>query len=330
VDAVCARIGSDGSVGWYLTDHLGSIGAIMNNSGAVIDHVTYDPWGNPTDSNPSAGDRYKFTGQEYDSVTGQYYDRARMYDAAIGRFTSQDPMGFAAGDANLYRYVGNASTDATDPSGLVTDVEVRIVPNGYTLTALSLDISTLGSEPLCSGPLALLGPGAGMPGTAYKLIAAMAARLLAYFFPAAAGVSGQPCFAALAGIYIAEKLRITKIVVHGHFNVKYEQRELVPENSMTPGSGWFKPTVGYNWDKFHPGNSSPQQVDLVLGQVTRGDPGILATDTIDMQNLFFAPLAKDIVMNLQEPWLAAEITKAFQTTLPLLGNALLVKWVNGQ
>ena len=118
VDAVCARIGSDGSVGWYLTDHLGSIGAIMNNSGAVIDHITYDAWGNPTDSNPSAGDRYKFTGQEYDSVTGQYYDRARMYDAAVGRFTSQDPLGFAAGDANLYRYCGNAPTGATDSSGL--------------------------------------------------------------------------------------------------------------------------------------------------------------------------------------------------------------------
>ena len=27
-------------------------------------------------------------------------------------------MGFAAGDANLYRYVGNGPTGATDPSGL--------------------------------------------------------------------------------------------------------------------------------------------------------------------------------------------------------------------
>ena len=118
VDAVCARIASNGTEGWYLTDHLGSIGAIMNNSGTVIDHITYDPWGNPTDSNPSAGDRYKFTGQEYDSVTGQYNYLARVYDAAIGRFTSQDPMGFAAGDADLYRYCGNNPTGETDPAGL--------------------------------------------------------------------------------------------------------------------------------------------------------------------------------------------------------------------
>jgi hypothetical protein len=41
-----------------------------------------------------------------------------MYDPTIGRWTSQDPIGFEAGDANLYRYVGNGPTDGTDPSGL--------------------------------------------------------------------------------------------------------------------------------------------------------------------------------------------------------------------
>jgi uncharacterized protein RhaS with RHS repeats len=51
-------------------------------------------------------------------VTGLYYDHARYYDAAIGRFTSQDPKGFAAGDTNLYRYVGNEPTADVDPSGL--------------------------------------------------------------------------------------------------------------------------------------------------------------------------------------------------------------------
>ena len=38
--------------------------------------------------------------------------------AASARWTTQDPMGFAAGDANPYRYVGNRATIATDPSGL--------------------------------------------------------------------------------------------------------------------------------------------------------------------------------------------------------------------
>jgi len=41
-----------------------------------------------------------------------------MYDPGIGRWLQQDPIGFRAGDANLYRYVGNKPTNMTDPSGL--------------------------------------------------------------------------------------------------------------------------------------------------------------------------------------------------------------------
>ncbi len=42
----------------------------------------------------------------------------------MGRFISQDPIGLASGDANLYRYVGNEATGATDPSGLVAKIEL--------------------------------------------------------------------------------------------------------------------------------------------------------------------------------------------------------------
>ena len=42
---------------------------------------------------------------------------ARWYDPEVGRWLSEDPIGFEAGDANLYRYVGNGVTGTTDPSG---------------------------------------------------------------------------------------------------------------------------------------------------------------------------------------------------------------------
>jgi uncharacterized protein RhaS with RHS repeats len=42
----------------------------------------------------------------------------RLYDPVVGRFISEDPIGFAAGDTNVSRYVGNGVTTATDPSGL--------------------------------------------------------------------------------------------------------------------------------------------------------------------------------------------------------------------
>lgn len=41
-----------------------------------------------------------------------------MYNPAIGRWAEEGPISFRAGDANLYRYVGNHPTNATDPSGL--------------------------------------------------------------------------------------------------------------------------------------------------------------------------------------------------------------------
>ncbi len=43
---------------------------------------------------------------------------ARWYDPDVGRWLSEDPIGFDAGDANLYRYVGNGVTNTADPSGM--------------------------------------------------------------------------------------------------------------------------------------------------------------------------------------------------------------------
>ncbi|HID78087.1 MAG TPA: hypothetical protein EYP56_19100, partial [Planctomycetaceae bacterium] len=71
-----------------------------------------------SETNPAAGDRFKFTAREYDESTALYYYRARYYDAAIGRFLSEDPIGFAAGDPNLYRYVLNRPTRFIDVAGM--------------------------------------------------------------------------------------------------------------------------------------------------------------------------------------------------------------------
>jgi RHS repeat-associated protein len=78
-----------------------------------------DAWGNVTsESTPSAGDRYKFQGGQFESNVGQYQMGARQYEPRTGTWTSQDPEKFRAGDSNLYRGMGNNPTNATDPSGL--------------------------------------------------------------------------------------------------------------------------------------------------------------------------------------------------------------------
>lgn len=104
---------------WYLTDRLGSVRDLTDGSGVVQDHLEYDSFGKvTTETSPSFGDRYKWTGREHDSTSGLQYNRARYYDSTVGRWTSEDPLHLAAGDTNLYRYVSNQPTNATDPLGL--------------------------------------------------------------------------------------------------------------------------------------------------------------------------------------------------------------------
>jgi RHS repeat-associated protein len=82
------------------------------------DTIGYDAWGNITSETASGwGGLYKWTGRQVDQETGCQYNRARFYDPNTGRWTSQDPLGFDAGDSNLYRYVQNNATNASDPTG---------------------------------------------------------------------------------------------------------------------------------------------------------------------------------------------------------------------
>jgi len=119
VDQLLARTDPSANTAWYITDQLGSVEDVVNSSGTVIDHILYDNFGNITsESSPSSGDRFKFAGMEYDATTGLYYDRARYYDPNTGRFVTQDPEGFAAGDTNLYRFVHDEPTNRIDPTGL--------------------------------------------------------------------------------------------------------------------------------------------------------------------------------------------------------------------
>ncbi len=48
-----------------------------------------------------------------------YFYRARYYDARLGRFLTEDPIGLAAGQPNLYPYVSNNPINRIDPSGLL-------------------------------------------------------------------------------------------------------------------------------------------------------------------------------------------------------------------
>ncbi len=61
---------------------------------------------------------FGYTGQRYDSEVGLYNYKARIYSPSIGRFLQPDPIGFDAGDLNLYAYVANDAVNFSDSFGL--------------------------------------------------------------------------------------------------------------------------------------------------------------------------------------------------------------------
>ena len=105
-----------GTPKYFLGDHLGSTAVISNSSGANADSNIYDAFGNT--SNGGFTSRYQFTGRERDNLTGLQFSRARFYDQGLGRFISEDPIGFGGGDINIYGYVKNGPVDSRDPFGL--------------------------------------------------------------------------------------------------------------------------------------------------------------------------------------------------------------------
>lgn len=138
IDEMLARFRPGEGTAWYLTDKLGTVRELLGPTGAVLNRIDYDSFGRILDqTGPTAGDRFTFTGREFDSATGLYYYRARFYDPIIGRFNSEDSL---RADLDSYRYAMNSPTNLIDPQG--TDaigyvLPVSIIAGGLfaTLTA---------------------------------------------------------------------------------------------------------------------------------------------------------------------------------------------------
>lgn len=118
------KLTSGGVSKYFLTDHLGSTSGLVDSSGNLTASNSYDSFGNTT--NTSFPTRYQYTGREYDSFTSLYYYRARFYDANLGRFISEDPIGFDGGDVNLFAYVKNNPIRFKDPTGNIPLLPIAV------------------------------------------------------------------------------------------------------------------------------------------------------------------------------------------------------------
>ncbi len=77
--------------------------------------MNYKPYG---DSIEAAKDDVGYTGHKFDTDLGLSYMQARYYDPVIGRFYSNDPLGFRdVHSFNRYAYANNNPYKYTDPDG---------------------------------------------------------------------------------------------------------------------------------------------------------------------------------------------------------------------
>ena len=101
-------------------DHLGSPVAATDQSGAILWAEQFSPYGESIPGSAANPDDEGFTGHIQDTGTGLTYMQARDYDPVIGRFLSNDPVGFAEGGVqyfNRYAYTVNDPVNNIDPTG---------------------------------------------------------------------------------------------------------------------------------------------------------------------------------------------------------------------
>jgi len=100
-----------------LCDHLGSVRDVADSKGKVVEHVEYNAFGKVTKQTGTSDCMFGYTGKMFDDATGLQWNINRWYDCNVGRWISEDPIGFEAADENLYRYVSNNSVLFSDNFG---------------------------------------------------------------------------------------------------------------------------------------------------------------------------------------------------------------------
>lgn len=124
--------------GYHHYDLRGHCIMITDGGGNLMEQYEYDAFGKPYFSDAAGnnlgyspfGNRFLFTGREYLPELRLYDFRNRLYQPQLGRFLQPDPIGFAGGDANLYRYAGNDPINRSDPTGLVEKIHTPPRPCG--------------------------------------------------------------------------------------------------------------------------------------------------------------------------------------------------------
>lgn len=100
---------------YYHRDEQLSTALITGGHGEIQNSYLYDAFGVAVETNEQFPNRIRYTGQQYDEFTEQYYLRARYYNPVLGRFMQEDV--YQGDGLNLYAYCDNNPVVYFDPSG---------------------------------------------------------------------------------------------------------------------------------------------------------------------------------------------------------------------
>ena len=111
-----------GSSMFFIKDHLGSVRAVVSETGEVLQTNEFYPYGDLFSSSGTAdtsGNRYRFTGKELGNETGLYDFSARYLHTSLGRFTTIDPLAEKYPGVSPYAYCNGNPVNFVDPDGEV-------------------------------------------------------------------------------------------------------------------------------------------------------------------------------------------------------------------
>ena len=111
---------------YYHRDEQLSTVFVTDGQGEIRNSYQYDAFGIPLETTEQLNNRIRYTGQQYDDVTGQYYLRARYYNPVAGRFMQEDV--YQGDGLNLYAYCGNNPVVYDDPSGYASTSTGKACP----------------------------------------------------------------------------------------------------------------------------------------------------------------------------------------------------------
>ena len=114
---------------YYHRDEQLSTVFVTDGQGEIRNSYQYDAFGIPLETTEQLNNRIRYTGQQYDELTEQYYLRARYYNPVAGRFMQEDV--YQGDGLNLYAYCGNNPVVYDDPSGYAsTSIGKACPPKG--------------------------------------------------------------------------------------------------------------------------------------------------------------------------------------------------------